>query len=127
VVGVRKMVGRVAVRPRGFVLDVRHVLDRMQGGRRELVGDELARRVELGLVYVFVRRVLDLHGGRGGVELAPARWPEGLLLLAGDLGVVSPPAPLELQVLADRVVQQSHAFLAYSARTVLFFPARLAS
>ena len=68
-----------------------------------------------------MRRVVTADG------LATGRV-EGLVLLAGDLVRIGTAQAFELQVLFDCVVQQSHVrSLAYSARTVLFLPARLAS
>ena len=58
---------------------------------------------------------------------APLRRAQCLRLLAGDLLGIRAPAALELEVLPDGVVEQSHlALKAYSALTVRFFPERLA-
>src|SRR3954453_18463651 len=55
------------------------------------------------------------------------RWAERFVLLASDLDRVGTPAALEVEMLADGVVEQSHRpSTAYSALTVRFFPARFA-
>jgi hypothetical protein len=75
--------------------------------------------------------------GRLGPYRPTANRTERFLLGPLDLGRVGAPAPLEVQMLPDRVVKQTHRRKAYSpldtlavangARIVLFFPRRLAA
>ena len=96
------------------------------------------RLVPVGLVLVVVggsglsRRLGRLRPFRTAPDRAK-RFAFGPL----DLGWVRTSAPLEIQMLANRVVQQTHRYKAYSAvdtfavcgcpRIVLFLPWRLAS
>src|SRR4051812_34055403 len=126
VVAVARRGGRVFPR----VLDRRRV-DRDLG----LVGRRLLGRGRRWLLLERRQRPLRglhrLHGWRGGRrgvrELGAPRRAQRLLLLARDLFCVRAPAALELEVLPDGVVEQSHlAVKAYSALSVRFFPERFA-
>ena len=118
----------------GLVERRRRVLDRRlverDVGLGLALGDRLWLRV--GGRGVLDRGVVDRGGlggggGRRAGELGTLRRAQCLLLLARDLLGIRTPAALELEVLPDGVVEQSHlAVKAYSARTVRFFPERLA-
>ena len=121
-------------------LGLGRVLDRRLVERDLGLGLRRVRR--LGLRRAGSHRLGLLGLGLGGLRGAGAgspgagasansarcwRRPQRLRLLAGDLLGVRAPAALELEVLPDGVVEQSHlAVKAYSALTVRFFPERLA-
>ena len=73
------------------------------------------------------QRVRRGSGRRRAGKFGTLRRAQCLLLLARDLLGIRTPAALELEVLPDGVVEQSHlALKAYSALTVRFFPERFA-
>ncbi len=95
------------------------------GQRRGLVVLELGRQLGLGRHGRDVAGLV-LHVGHG-VRGGRARIAQRLVLLSGDLVRIRATAALELEVLADGVVEQSHqTSTAYSALTVRFLPERLA-
>jgi hypothetical protein len=82
----------------------RNVTDVLYGG-----DSELRIRQELLLGMGGVRALERGQVGEVGYTLrGPADGPERVALLPRDLGRVGAAAPLELQVLANRFVQQSH-------------------
>src|SRR4051812_642754 len=109
----------------------------LEDGLVALVGPRLvvpalaeAGRNGAGLLRgVVVRRAVVRERGLVRLTGEPAhpRRAERVLLLASDLDRVGAPAALEVEMLADGVVEQSHrSSTAYSALTVRFFPARFA-